>query len=127
MSGELLFCVDAAPREPRATFEILVFGRSAKEVAMANCWRHLVLGALLISSPALAQGAQTTNSYTPVQANQTRDAARAAGYQPSAITFAQGGNFFINATRNGQTFSLTVTPDGKVYASTPSGSLAGPA
>ena len=75
----------------------------------------------------LAQGAQTTNSYTPAQANQARDAARAAGYQPGAITFVQGGNFFINATRNGQTFSLSVTPDGKVYASTPSGSLAGPA
>ena len=94
---------------------------------MANCWRHLALGALLISSPALAQDAQTTNSYTPAQANQARDAARTAGYQPGAITFVQGGNFFINATRNGQTFSLSVTPDGKVYASTPSGSLAGPA
>lgn len=89
---------------------------------MANCWRYLALGALMISSPALAQGTQTTNSYTPAQANQARDAARTAGYQPGAITFVQGENFFINATRNGQTFSLTVTPDGRVYPSTPSGS-----
>lgn len=79
----------------------------------------LGLGLLILSAPAMAQGGLTVNSFTPAQADKAREAARAAGYQPVTITFAQAGNFFINGTRDGRIYSLTVTPDGEVYASTP--------
>ncbi len=42
-----------------------------------------------------------------------------AGYRPTALQFVQDGNFFFNATRGGDIYSVTVTSAGKVYASTP--------
>ena len=87
---------------------------------MIHRWAMIGLGVVLFSAAAAAQPAPTVNSYTPAQADQALAAARAAGYTGSnVITFAQAGNFFINASRDGQKYSLTVTPDGKVYASQP--------
>lgn len=92
---------------------------------MIHRWAMTGLGVVLFSAAAAAQSAPTVNSYTPAQADQALAAARAAGYTGSnVITFAQAGNFFINASRDGQKYSLTVTPDGKVYPSLPIASQA---
>ena len=91
---------------------------------MVHRWAMMGVGVVLFSAAAVAQpsATQTVNSYTPAQAEQALAAARAAGYTGSnVVTFAQGGNFFINSSRGGQTYSLTVTPDGKVYPSQPTG------
>jgi hypothetical protein len=73
----------------------------------------------LLAAPTLALAqAGSTDSYTPAQADKAKAAARAAGYDPVVISMAQGGNIFINAKRDGQIYSLTVTPEDKVYAST---------
>lgn len=61
----------------------------------------------------------TVNSYTPAQEAAARLAATRAGYSPGPVLFAQAGNFFFNSTKAGHAYTLTVTPDGKVYASTP--------
>ena len=42
-----------------------------------------------------------------------------AGYTPGPIAYAQGGSIFINGTKGGEKYLLTVTPQGRVYASTP--------
>ena len=63
---------------------------------------------------------QTVNSYTPAQEKLARDAAKSAGYDAGNVLFAQAGNFFFNGVRDGRHYGLTVTPEGKVYASTPS-------
>ena len=87
---------------------------------MVHRWAMVGAGMVLFSAAAAAQPAPTVNSYTPAQAQQALAAARAAGYTGSnVVTFAQAGDFFINASRGGQIYSLTVTPDGKVYASLP--------
>ena len=70
----------------------------------------------LLGAPALAPA--TVNSYTPAQADRARQAVRKAGYTPDAIAAVQDENFFLNARRAGQTYQVTVTRSGKVYAST---------
>lgn len=60
----------------------------------------------------------TVNTYTPAQEGEARKAATQAGFTPGPVLFAQAGNFFFNASKGGQSYSLTVTPDGQVYAST---------
>jgi hypothetical protein len=90
---------------------------------MVHRWAMTGVGVVLFSAAAVAQpsATQTVNSYTPAQAQQALAAARAAGYTGGNVSFAQAGNFFINASRGGQTYSLTVTPDGKLYAAAPTG------
>jgi hypothetical protein len=77
--------------------------------------------ALLLSIYGVAAQptSQTVNSYTPAQEQKARAAAKAAGYDSGKVLFAQAGNFFFNASREGRRYALTVTPEGKVYASTP--------
>ena len=83
-------------------------------------WRTAILfSALVAAHPALAQQGGAVNSYTPAQEQKARGAARAAGYQPTILTMSQGGNFFMDATRAGHRYQLTITPEGKVYASDP--------
>ena len=88
---------------------------------MVHRWAMTGLAVVLFSAAGYAAtpaSGPTVNSYTPAQAEQALAAARAAGYTGSnVVTFAQAGNFFINSSRGGQTYSLTVTPDGKVYPS----------
>lgn len=81
----------------------------------------LVLGLALCCTPAYAAGgpSQTVNSYKPAQEKRADAAARNAGYTPGIVTMAQAGNLFLDATRGGALYSLTVTPDDKVYASSP--------
>ena len=86
-----------------AIFVLAVLGTIAPVTAMA--------------SHATPQGS-TVNSYTPAQETDARNAAIKAGFIPGPILFAQAGNFFLNAEKDGRSYSLTVTPDGHVYAST---------
>lgn len=83
-------------------------------------WVILALAAGCAPTYGAVSPQQTVNSYTPAEEKRADDAARTAGYVPGIVTMAQAGNLFLDATRNGQTYSLTVTPDEKVYASTPS-------
>jgi len=67
----------------------------------------------------------TVNDYTAAESGRAEAAARSAGYSNLEITMVQAGNFFLKGEKAGQTYFLTVTPDGKVYhsgpLSTPSG------
>lgn len=78
----------------------------------------LVMGLLLAgASPALAQeGWNSVNGYTKAQQNRAEARARAAGYTPTKLAYVQAGNIFLWATRGGQEYILTVTPEGKVHA-----------
>lgn len=67
--------------------------------------------------PRYTTDLKTVNSYTPAEESHARYAATKAGFSPGHVLFALDGNVFFNATRNGQTFALTVTPSGRVYAS----------
>jgi predicted secreted hydrolase len=79
--------------------------------------------AAAVSSHALAATAPpregTVNSYTPAEERRARDAAARQGYRTEPATWAQAGNFFFTATKDGQRYQLTVTPNGTVHASRP--------
>lgn len=76
------------------------------------------VGLLLAGTPALAQTGATVNDYSAADRARAEKAARAAGFAPKAVVMAQAGHLFLNAEKDGQTYMLTVTPAGKVYAST---------
>ncbi len=69
------------------------------------------------AAPMASEG--TVNSYTQAQEAHARREVINAGYRPTALQFVQDGNFFFNATRGADIYSVTVTSAGKVYASTP--------
>ena len=81
--------------------------------------RKIFAGAalLLLGTTAAMSQQGTTNSYTTAQRSAAEAAVKAAGYTPGAISYAQAGSIFINGTKDGQRYMLTVTQDGKVYAS----------
>ena len=97
----------------------------------------ITLASVLVSLPAYAQTmnstsdnltarngtvptrAGTVNDYSASWASEARHDALKAGYVPSVIEMAQARNIFFTATRNGQIYTVVVTPDEKVYASTP--------
>jgi hypothetical protein len=58
----------------------------------------------------------TVNSFTPAEADRARAAVTRAGYTPEKIVAVQDGNFFFNAGQDGQSYQVTVTRVGKVYA-----------
>lgn len=75
------------------------------------------LTALLLTPVAtLARDAGTVNSYTPAEERRARNAAIAAGYTPGEVLFVHAGDFFLNATKDGHRYELTVVPSGEVYA-----------
>lgn len=76
------------------------------------------VGLLLAGTPAVAQSGTTVNDYSVADRVRAEKAARAAGFAPVAVVMAQAGHLFLNAEKDGQTHVLTVTPEGKVYAST---------
>jgi hypothetical protein len=79
--------------------------------------------AMLAATAAVAQqGGSNVNAYTPAQRAAAEAAVKAAGMTPGAISYAQAGSIFINATRGNEKLLVTVTSDGKVHA--PSGSTA---
>jgi len=72
---------------------------------------------LAAGAPAPAQeGWNTVNGYTKAEQARAEARARAAGYTPTKLAYVQSGNIFLWATRRGQEYILTVTPEGKVHA-----------
>jgi hypothetical protein len=84
---------------------------------------RISLAAALLTLCATAAFAQsgTVNSYTPAEAAKARAAVQAAGYTPGAIATAQAGNLFVRAKKGSDSYMVTVTPDGHVYAGPPLG------
>jgi hypothetical protein len=72
----------------------------------------------LCTTAAFAQTG-TVNGYTPAELAKAKAAVLAAGYVPGALGASQGGNFFINAKKGGDSYMVTVTPDDHVYAGPP--------
>ena len=68
----------------------------------------------------LADPGPTVNDYTAAESQRAEAAARSAGFDNLEITMVQDGNFFLNGQKQGETYNLTVTRDGKVYPSSPS-------
>ncbi len=61
----------------------------------------------------------TVNDYTPAQLDRAMAAARRDGFTAARVTMAQAGDLFLRADKGGMEYFLTVTPEGKVYPSTP--------
>jgi len=89
--------------------------------ALVTAWSTfgiLTIGAY--GALSLAHPGPTVNDYTAVESQRAEAAARSAGFDNLEITMVQDGNFFLNGQKQGETYSLTVTRDGKVYPSDPS-------
>jgi len=84
--------------------------------------KSMIAAALVLSAvaPAMAQqGTTGTNGWTNAQRARAESAVRRAGYAPGPISYAQAGSIFINGTKGGEKYLLTVTAQGRVFASTP--------
>ena len=92
-----------------------------KLALVAPAWGAFVLlasgayGALPPAHPG-----PTVDDYTAAQSQRAEAAARNAGFDNLEIVMVQDGNFFLSGRKQGETYSLTVTRDGKVYPSSPS-------
>jgi hypothetical protein len=62
--------------------------------------------------------AQTTNDYTPAERARAERAARAAGFTNPTVLYAQAGTLFLKAQKGGKVHAVTVTANGRAYAST---------
>ncbi|HEX3756390.1 MAG TPA: hypothetical protein VHV26_15070 [Rhizomicrobium sp.] len=80
----------------------------------------LTLALTVAASAAQMARPVTVDDYTAAQKDKAFAEARAQGYSGMEVTMAQTGDLFLNADKGGQEYMLTVTPDGKVYASMPS-------
>jgi hypothetical protein len=87
----------------------------------------VALGAGSMAYAALPQAhsGPTVNDYTAAQSARAESAARGAGYSGFQITMVQAGDFFLKGNKGGQSYILTVTPNGKVYPSSPSQTTTG--
>ena len=96
---------------------------------LTSSWQCAALAtAVLITAALVAGGASayaatqgpagTVNAYTAQELSRARAVAHNADYQSAALAFAQDGNIFLNATRDGELYQVTVTPAEKLYAST---------
>ena len=97
------------------------FPASAQELngTSDNLTAHNGVVHALARVPSEGSGAKgTVNDYSPAWASEARHDAIEAGYIPLNIEFAQAGNIFLTATHNGKLYTVVVTPDEKVYAST---------
>ena len=84
-----------------------------------------VLTASAYGALPLAHPGPTVNDYTADQSHRAEAAARNAGFDNLEITMVQDGNFFLNGQKQGESYSITVTRDGKVYFSTGSSAAKG--
>jgi len=89
----------------------------AVAVAASSIFGILARGAYA-ALPAAHPG-PTVNDYTAAESQRAEAAARSAGFDNLEITMVQDGNFFLNGQKQGETYSLTVTREGKVYPSGP--------
>jgi len=82
--------------------------------------RNVILAATMLAASVVPSFAAQpiVNFFTPSEEAKARSAIIQAGYQPEALEASQDGIFFFTATKGNDFYSVTVTPDGKVYAST---------
>jgi hypothetical protein len=75
--------------------------------------------ALLLATEALAQASHrgTVNDVSEAEIARARAAITRAGYTPTVLQFAQAGNLFFTAKKEGLTYGVTVTPSGETYFS----------
>ena len=84
--------------------------------------KTIIAAALVIAAaaPVMAQqGTSSTNGWTNAQRTRAEAAVKRAGYAPGPISYAQGGAIFMNGTKGGEKYLLTVTEKGQVFASSP--------
>jgi hypothetical protein len=67
---------------------------------------------------ALVNHSGTVNDYTHAQETHASNALIQSGYKPDVLEFAQDGNLFFTATKDGVVYMVTVTPSGRTFAST---------
>lgn len=82
--------------------------------------RHAFYAAIILvagATPCLAAEA-TVNSSTPSEQAKAKSAVTQAGYTPGALQSVQDGNFFFTATKGSDLYTVTVTRQGQVFAST---------
>lgn len=60
----------------------------------------------------------TVNAASESEIVRAKAAISHAGYQPGVLEMAQDHNLFFTATKAGETYEITVTPDRKLYVST---------
>jgi len=60
----------------------------------------------------------TVNAVSDSEIVRAKAAITHAGYQPVVLEMAQDHNLFFTAAKGGETYEITVTPDGKLYVST---------
>ena len=90
----------------------IIFAPAATWAVLAILTSGGTYGALPPAHPG-----PTVNDYTAAQSQRAEAAARNAGFGDLEIVMVQEGNFFLNGQKQGQSYGLTVTGDGKVYAS----------
>jgi hypothetical protein len=75
--------------------------------------------AALFATEAMAQASHrgTVNDVSEAEINRARAAIVRAGYTPTVLQFAQAGNLFFTATKDGAVSEVTVTPSGETYFS----------
>jgi hypothetical protein len=61
----------------------------------------------------------TVNYFTAGQEARAFAASDHAGYTPTIVETFQDGNFFLTASKGGQSYEVTVVPSGQVYPSIP--------
>jgi len=74
--------------------------------------------ALTVAVKAETGTSGTVNAVSDSEITRAKAAISHAGYQPGALEMAQDHNLFFTATKGGDTYEITVTPDRKIYVST---------
>lgn len=83
---------------------------------VAACCLFAVLAGSAFGALPIAHPGLTVDDYTAAESQRAEAAARSAGFDSLEIAMVQDGNFFMNGQKQGGTYSLTVTRDGKVYS-----------
>lgn len=93
----------------------------ARNVTQSFLLIVVLVGRSIAANAALpmAHPGPTVNDYTAAESGRAQAAARRAGYSITDITMVQAGYFFLKGEKAGESYFLTVTPEGKVYASAP--------
>src|ERR1700754_2068524 len=85
---------------------------------LTSSWQCAALATAVLITAALVAGgagayaatqgpAGTVNAYTAQELSRARAVAHNADYQSAALAFAQDGNIFLNATRDGELYQVT--------------------
>jgi hypothetical protein len=79
----------------------------------------LAILAMSLATGAMAQASHrgTVNDVSEAEIARARAAIARAGYTPTVLQFAQAGNLFFTATKDGAAYEVTVTPSGETYFS----------